>query len=65
MIAKKQPFLAEAAALLFPITWPEPFGLGHDRGDGLRYASNCSLGVTGFIVENEEHASPQCIGWID
>jgi glycosyltransferase involved in cell wall biosynthesis len=25
--AKKQPFLAEAAALLFPIDWPEPFGL--------------------------------------
>ena len=24
---KKQPFLANAAALLFPITWPEPFGL--------------------------------------
>ena len=23
----KQPFLAEAAALLFPIDWPEPFGL--------------------------------------
>ena len=25
--AKKQPFLADAAALLFPIDWPEPFGL--------------------------------------
>jgi glycosyltransferase involved in cell wall biosynthesis len=25
--AKKQPFLSEAAALLFPINWPEPFGL--------------------------------------
>jgi glycosyltransferase involved in cell wall biosynthesis len=25
--AKKQPFLAGAAALLFPIDWPEPFGL--------------------------------------
>jgi glycosyltransferase involved in cell wall biosynthesis len=25
--AKKQPFLAHAAALLFPIDWPEPFGL--------------------------------------
>ena len=25
--AKKQPFLAQAAALLFPIDWPEPFGL--------------------------------------
>src|SRR5262249_47010529 len=24
---KKQPFLANAAALLFPIDWPEPFGL--------------------------------------
>ena len=25
--AKKQPFLANAAGLLFPINWPEPFGL--------------------------------------
>lgn len=25
--ARKQPFLAQAAALLFPIDWPEPFGL--------------------------------------
>lgn len=25
--AKKQPFLANAAGLLFPIDWPEPFGL--------------------------------------
>lgn len=24
---RKQPFLAGAAALLFPIDWPEPFGL--------------------------------------
>jgi glycosyltransferase involved in cell wall biosynthesis len=24
---RKQPFLAEVAALLFPIKWPEPFGL--------------------------------------
>lgn len=24
---RKQPFLAEAAALLFPIKWPEPFEL--------------------------------------
>jgi glycosyltransferase involved in cell wall biosynthesis len=24
---RKQPFLAGAAALLFPINWPEPFGL--------------------------------------
>jgi glycosyltransferase involved in cell wall biosynthesis len=24
---EKQPFLAGAAALLFPIDWPEPFGL--------------------------------------
>ena len=33
---RKQLFLAGAAALLFPINWPEPFGL--DRSDGVRDA---------------------------
>ncbi len=33
--AEKEPFLAGAAALLFPIDWPEPFGLVM-IGDGLR-----------------------------
>ena len=27
-------------ALLFPIDWPEPFGLVHDRGHGLRHAGH-------------------------
>jgi hypothetical protein len=35
---QKQAFLGNAAALLFPIDWPEPFGAGDDRGDGLRDA---------------------------
>ena len=36
--ARKSEFLGEARALLFPIDWPEPFGLVHDRGDGVRHA---------------------------
>ena len=35
---QKTQFLGEALALLFPIDWPEPFGLVDDRGDGLRHA---------------------------
>ena len=35
---QKTQFLGEAQALLFPIDWPEPFGLCHDRGHGLRHA---------------------------
>ncbi|HET7888479.1 MAG TPA: glycosyltransferase family 4 protein [Bradyrhizobium sp.] len=65
--AKKQPFLAEAAALLFPIKWPEPFGLvmieamacgtpviAYPSGSVPEVVEN---GVTGFIVENEEQAT--------
>ena len=37
---EKQDFLGNALALLFPIDWPEPFGLVHDRGDGLRHAGH-------------------------
>jgi glycosyltransferase involved in cell wall biosynthesis len=33
---EKPDFLSGARALLFPIDWPEPFGLGDDRGHGLR-----------------------------
>ena len=37
--AQKPAFLSGAKALLFPIDWPEPFGLVmDDRGDGLRHA---------------------------
>jgi glycosyltransferase involved in cell wall biosynthesis len=61
--AQKQPFLAEAAALLFPIDWPEPFGLvmieamacgtpviAYNRGS---VAEIIDDGLTGFIVEDE------------
>ena len=64
--AKKQPFLADAAALLFPIDWPEPFGLVMIEAMAcgtpvIAYRSGSvpevvEDGVTGFIVENEEEA---------
>jgi glycosyltransferase involved in cell wall biosynthesis len=64
--AKKQPFLAGAAALLFPIDWPEPFGLVMIEAMAcgtpvIAYRSGSvpevvEDGVTGFIVENEEQA---------
>jgi glycosyltransferase involved in cell wall biosynthesis len=63
---KKQPFLAEAAALLFPIDWPEPFGLVMIEAMAcgtpvIAYRSGSvpeviEEGVTGFIVENETQA---------
>jgi Glycosyl transferases group 1 len=63
---RKQPFLAEAAALLFPIDWPEPFGLVMIEAMAcgtpvIAYRSGSvpevvEDGVTGFIVENEEQA---------
>jgi glycosyltransferase involved in cell wall biosynthesis len=62
----KERFLAEAAALLFPIKWPEPFGLvmieamacgtpviAFRRGSVPEVIEE---GVTGFIVENEKEA---------
>jgi glycosyltransferase involved in cell wall biosynthesis len=62
----KQPFLAGAAALLFPIKWPEPFGLvmieamacgtpviAYRAGSVPEVVED---GVTGFIVDNEEQA---------
>jgi glycosyltransferase involved in cell wall biosynthesis len=64
--AKKQPFLAGAAALLFPIDWPEPFGLVMIEAMAcgtpvIAYRAGSvpevvEEGVTGFIVENEEQA---------
>jgi glycosyltransferase involved in cell wall biosynthesis len=64
--ARKQPFLAGAAALLFPIDWPEPFGLVMIEAMAcgtpvIAYRSGSvpevvEDGVTGFIVENEEQA---------
>jgi glycosyltransferase involved in cell wall biosynthesis len=62
----KERFLAQAAALLFPIEWPEPFGLvmieamacgtpviAFRRGS---VSEIIEEGVTGFIVENEAEA---------
>jgi glycosyltransferase involved in cell wall biosynthesis len=64
--AKKQPFLANAAALLFPIDWPEPFGLVMIEAMAcgtpiVAYRSGSvpeviDDGVTGFIVESEDQA---------
>jgi glycosyltransferase involved in cell wall biosynthesis len=64
--AKKQPFLTGAAALLFPIDWPEPFGLvmieamacgtpviAYRSGSVPEVIEN---DVTGFIVDGEEEA---------
>lgn len=63
----KQPFLAGAAALLFPIRWPEPFGLVMIEAMAcgtpvIAYRSGSvpeviDEGVTGFIVENENEAA--------
>jgi glycosyltransferase involved in cell wall biosynthesis len=62
----KESFLANAAALLFPIDWPEPFGLvmieamacgtpviAFRRGSVPEVVEH---GVTGFIVDDEEQA---------
>ncbi|MBB4359227.1 glycosyltransferase involved in cell wall biosynthesis [Bradyrhizobium sp. CIR18] len=63
---KKQAFLDRAAALLFPIDWPEPFGLVMIEAMAcgtpvIAYRSGSvpeviEHGVTGFIVENEDQA---------
>jgi glycosyltransferase involved in cell wall biosynthesis len=62
----KENFLANASALLFPIDWPEPFGLvmieamacgtpviAFHRGSVPEVVEH---GVTGFIVEDEDEA---------
>jgi glycosyltransferase involved in cell wall biosynthesis len=64
--AGKRSFLGNADALLFPIDWPEPFGLvmieamacgtpviAWDRGSVREVVDH---GVTGFIVDSEEQA---------
>jgi len=63
---QKSDFLGEAAALLFPIAWPEPFGLvmieAMACGTPVIAFENGSVpevlehGVTGFIVRNEDEA---------
>lgn len=62
----KQPFLSGAAALLFPINWPEPFGLVMIEAMAcgtpvIAYRAGSvpeivDEGLTGFIVENESVA---------
>jgi len=65
--AKKEEFLGKAAALVFPIDWPEPFGLvmieamacgtpviATRRGSVPEVLSNA---VSGFVVESEERRS--------
>ena len=63
---QKQEFLGNAIAVLFPIDWPEPFGLVmiEEMACGTplipwRRGSVPEIiedGVTGFIVENEDEA---------
>ncbi len=62
----KQSFLGEARALLFPIDWPEPFGMvmieAMACGTPVLAFRNGSVsevideGVTGFIVDSEDQA---------
>src|SRR5262249_4530618 len=64
---QKSAFLGNAAALLFPIDWPEPFGLVMIEAMACGtpvIAWNCGSvpeivddGVTGFIVNSEEAAT--------
>jgi len=63
---QKSEFLGKARALLFPICWPEPFGLVMIEAMACGtpvVAYNCGSvpeviedGVTGFIVEDEDQA---------
>jgi glycosyltransferase involved in cell wall biosynthesis len=74
--SEKQAFLGGASALLFPIDWPEPFGLvqieamacgtpviGWRRGSVPEIIED---GVTGFIVEGIDEAvdAVHKIGWL-
>lgn len=62
----KQAFLGKASALLFPIDWPEPFGLVMIEAMAcgtpviaMRRGSVAEIvedGVTGFLVDSEEQA---------
>jgi glycosyltransferase involved in cell wall biosynthesis len=64
---QKSEFLGNAAGLLFPIAWPEPFGLAMIEAMacgtpiiGFRHASVPEIvddGITGFLVESEEEAA--------
>jgi glycosyltransferase involved in cell wall biosynthesis len=73
----KRELLANASALLFPIDWPEPFGLVMIEAFACgtpviayRHGSIPEImehGVTGFVVDNQEDAvrAAQRIGEID
>jgi glycosyltransferase involved in cell wall biosynthesis len=64
---RKQDFLGNASALLFPIRWPEPFGLVMIEAMACGtpvIAFNCGSvpevmedGLTGFVVENVKEAA--------
>ncbi|MDB5395540.1 MAG: glycosyl transferase [Rhodospirillales bacterium] len=64
--AQKSEFLGKAAGLLFPIAWPEPFGIAMIEamacGTPVIAMRNGSVpevideGVTGYIVESEDEA---------
>ena len=73
----KEGFLAGAAALLFPIDWPEPFGLvmieamacgtpviAYRRGSVPEVVDD---GLTGFVVDNDAEAlrAIECLHQLD
>ena len=70
----KEAFLAGAAALLFPVDWPEPFGLVMIEAMACgtpviayRHGSVPEVvddGITGFVVDNEMEAV-EAIGRLD
>jgi len=72
--SRKQQFLGEAKALLFPISWPEPFGLvmiesmacgtpviAFDSGSVPEVMEE---GMTGFVVDSMEEAA-DAVGKVD
>jgi glycosyltransferase involved in cell wall biosynthesis len=75
--ARKNDFIGNARAMLFPIDWPEPFGLvmieAFACGTPVVSYSNGSVrevlehGVTGFVVDNQAQAiaAARDIGRID
>jgi len=72
--SRKSEFLGGAAALLFPISWPEPFGLVMIESMACGtpvIAFNCGSvpeimenGLTGFVVEDVEQAAA-AVGLLD
>jgi glycosyltransferase involved in cell wall biosynthesis len=56
----KREFLGRAMALLFPIDWPEPFGLVHDRGDGQWHP--CNRAQTRFCSGNHRRGGDGLCG---